>query len=156
MGDYCCSTNSLASASLAELLRVITLMTGSGILPHFCGIFRTPSFWTSSPSGADAVSHPRCQATELGAASTEVWTNTSRRQYHVKTTTSTTKKKNVERGSTVRALCHRCVSPRLTELAPLAGGTCGAAHSFLTLLHGFLCKSDFLCRADSCEGLILV
>ena len=28
-----------------------------------CGLFRTPSSWTSSPSGADAGSHPRCWAT---------------------------------------------------------------------------------------------
>ena len=29
-----------------------------GISPHFCGIFRTPSTRTSSPSGAEAGSHP--------------------------------------------------------------------------------------------------
>ena len=41
------------------------------------------------------------------------------------------------------------VSPRLTELAPLAGGTSSATH-FFPLLYGFVC------RPDSCLGLIFV
>ena len=36
----------------------------------------------------------------------------------------------VERGSTVREIWHRCVSPGLMERAPLAGGTCGATVRF--------------------------
>ena len=40
------------------------------------------------------------------------------------------------------------VSPRLTELAPLAGGACGATHLF------FPCFTDSSVRADSCVGLM--
>ena len=62
--------------------------------------------------------------------------------------TSPPQKKTVQRGSTVRAPRLRYVSPRLTELAALAGSTCGATHFCVTLLCGFLCKSD------SCVGLM--
>ena len=33
---------------------------GCGFSPHVVSFFRTPSMWTSSPSDADAGSHPRC------------------------------------------------------------------------------------------------
>ena len=34
-----------------------------GFLPHKCGVFRAPSIWTLSPSGAHVGSHTRYQAT---------------------------------------------------------------------------------------------
>ena len=61
----------------------------------------------------------------------------------------------VERGSTVRALWHWCVSPGLTEL-PLAGGTAGATRFFFNPATRFLVWIWFLWRADSCVELILV
>ena len=42
-------------------------------LAAFCGIFRTPSIWTSSASDADAGSHPKCQTSELGAVVRRAW-----------------------------------------------------------------------------------
>ena len=86
MDAWGCSANSLASAPLAELLSANVSKSGDeqfqpeGVRWRVGSVFSDSVPQTSSPSGTDAGSHPRCQATELGASLATVWTNTSCRQ----------------------------------------------------------------------------